>query len=499
MKQRPTGPDSGELDRTAAQAYTLLDQGDTAAAIALLGESLRADHRHVPTLIAFGRAQLRWGNLPQAEAACRAALIEAPSNPEAGAQLGTILIHANRADEALALAEQLLVEHPAHRPTLLVRANALKVLGQIDQAREALRDLVESGAGDPSPLASYAEIVTADERAGLIARLSAALAAAAADHSSRPGLHYALGRLLDQSGDQDGAFAEFAAGARLMKARIDYDEPFTLSLFDRTRAAFATAATLSPGTAQPSAAPAPVFIVGMPRSGSTLIEQIISRHPDAFCAGEIMAFADALAVERRADPSLPLFPELATELDEDAWRRVRAAYRAAMPDDASGKRIHVNKLLGNHLFIGAILRALPDARFIVARRDPRDTCLSIFSLNFEQHIPFGYDLGELGRYHRGCDAMLAHWLTILPEDRILEVRYEKLVTDFEAEARRLIGFLGLAWTPACLDFHKSERPVLTASLNQVRQPLYASSNGRWSAYEHQLAPLLAALSPDAEP
>jgi len=499
MTQRPMGPVSGELDRKAAEARKLLDRGDTATAIALLGESLRADHHHVPTLIAFGRAQLRWGNLPQAEAACRAALAEAPGNPEAAAQLGSILVQANRADEALDLAERLLGEHPGDRTLQLVRANALKVLGQIDRAREALRELIDSGADDPSPLASYAEIVTADERAGLIAPLRGALGGAAADHPSRPGLHYALGRLLDQSGDQDGAFAEFAAGARLMKARIDYDEPFTLSLFDRTRAAFATPVALVAGTASPTTPPAPVFIVGMPRSGSTLIEQIISRHPDAYCAGEIMAFADALAAERRADPSLPLFPELATRLDEAAWPRVGAAYRAAMPDDAQGKRIHVNKLLGNHLFIGAILRALPDARLIVARRDPRDTCLSIFSLNFEQHIPFGYDLGELGRYHRGCDMMLAHWLEMLPADRILEVGYEALVTDFEAEARRLLGFLGLDWTPACLDFHKSDRPVLTASLHQVRQPLYASSIGRWRAYERQLSPLLAAFSPDAEP
>ncbi len=491
MTQPSTGPDAAELDRKVAEARQLLDQGDTHAAITLLGESLRTDHRHVPTLIAFARAQFRWGNPAQAEAACHAALAEAPDNAEAIAQLGAILIHANKADAALELAERSLREQPGHRPIRLVRANALKVLGQIDQAREALRDLIESDPDDPSPLASYAEIVTADDRAGLIVLLRAAVAEANPDQSTRPSLHYALGRLLDQSGEHDEAFAEFAAGARLMKARIAYDEPFTLSLFDRTRATFATPAAPVPGA--PHAGPTPIFIVGMPRSGSTLIEQIISRHPDAFCAGEIMAFADALAAERRADPSLPLFPELATGLDGAAWQRVGAAYRGAMPNEASGKRIHVNKLLGNHLFIGAILQALPDARFIIARRDPRDTCLSIFSLNFEQHIPFGYDLGELGRYHRGCDAILAHWLSILPEARILEVAYENLVTDFEAEARRLIAFLDLAWTPECLDFHKSDRPVLTASLNQVRQPLYASSIGRWRAYERHLEPLFEAL------
>ena len=174
-------------------------------------------------------------------------------------------------------------------------------------------------------------------------------------------------------------------------------------------------------------------------------------------------------------------------------RRAGAAYleriRALAPEAA---RI-TNKAVGNFRFIGLIHLAQPGARIVHVRRDPVDTCLSCFTKLFARDHPYSYDLGELGRYYRGYEALMAHCRQVLPEEVMLEVRYEDVVADLEVQARRIVAHCGLGWDPACLDFHKAERQVRTASVTQVRQPLYKTAVGRWKTYEDQLGPLLEAL------
>jgi hypothetical protein len=208
-----------------------------------------------------------------------------------------------------------------------------------------------------------------------------------------------------------------------------------------------------------------------------------------------MAFAEAFAAVRRDDPSLPLYPDFVPFIDRAGMDGVEAAYRDAIGRMAAGAAVHVNKLLGNFMFIGAIRLALPDARFVEVRRDPLDSCLSAFSLHFDQRVPYSYDLGELGRYYAAYDRTMAHWKSVLPPSCMHEVAYEALVEDIEGETRRLLGFLGLDWQPACLSFHQSRRPVLTASVDQVRRPLYTDAIGRWRRYERHLGPLMTALGP----
>jgi hypothetical protein len=206
-----------------------------------------------------------------------------------------------------------------------------------------------------------------------------------------------------------------------------------------------------------------------------------------------MAFAEALAAIRRDAPSLPLYPDFMSLIDAAALEGVGAAYRDAISRTGAGAAVHVNKLLGNFMFMGVIRLALPDAKFVEVRRDPLDSCLSAFSLHFDQRVPYSYDLGELGRYHAAYDRTMSHWKSVLPAACMHEVAYEALVEDLEGETRRLLGFLGLDWEPACLSFHESLRPVLTASVDQVRRPLYTSAIGRWRRYERHLGPLMAAL------
>jgi hypothetical protein len=173
--------------------------------------------------------------------------------------------------------------------------------------------------------------------------------------------------------------------------------------------------------------------------------------------------------------------------------QIGSGYMASMMKSVPGTSHFTDKLPGNFARLGFIRLALPNARIIHARRNPIDTCLSCFSLRFAEPLQFAYDLGELGRFYRAYERVMEHWRQVLPEGAMLEVQYEDVVADVETQARRIIAYCGLEWDDACLAFHKTQRPVLTASLAQVRQPIYKDSVERWRPYEKHLGPLLEAL------
>jgi Sulfotransferase family len=247
--------------------------------------------------------------------------------------------------------------------------------------------------------------------------------------------------------------------------------------------------------------PLPVFIVGMPRSGSTLVEQILASHSRVFGGGERSDLTAAMK-SIGVDIAAPSFPESVAgltgaqlaRLGADYVDRLQAAARSL--GIATAERI-TDKMPANSCFVGLIHLALPNARIIHTRRDPIDTCLSCFAKLFGAEQPFAYDLGELGRYHRACDALMEHWRRVLPPEVVLDVQYEELVANFEPQARRIVAHCGLDWDDACLSFHKTERVVRTASVTQVRQPIYRTSIGRWRPADDVLRPLLDALDLDS--
>jgi hypothetical protein len=228
----------------------------------------------------------------------------------------------------------------------------------------------------------------------------------------------------------------------------------------------------------------------MMRSGSTLVEQILASHPQVFGAGERKDFANvvnALGASETAEegPNRPL--------DGAALYRLGTAYLAAVTEGTPPAERIVDKMPANFRFVSLIHLALPNARIIHTHRDPVDTCLSCFSQLFNEKQPFTYDLGELGRYYRAYQTLMEHWRRVLPEGVMLDVRYEELVADFEPQARRIVAHCGLEWDDRCLSFYETRRPVKTASVVQVRQPIYRSSVGRWRPNSDLLRPLLEAL------
>ena len=236
----------------------------------------------------------------------------------------------------------------------------------------------------------------------------------------------------------------------------------------------------------------------MPRSGTTLIEQILDSHPEVYGAGEINDL-QAAAFERGGATAATLSaPESAWRMRPEDFLGLGEAYLARLQSRSGSATRIVNKTNENFRHAGLIALALPQARIIHVRREPLDTCVSCFSTLFLEDLPYTYDLAELGRYYRAYEALMAHWRRVLPPGMMLEVRYEDVVADLEGEGRRILAHCGLDWDPRCLDFHKNDRSVRTASATQVRQPINARSVGRWRAYEPFLGPLIEALGPAAQ-
>jgi hypothetical protein len=266
----------------------------------------------------------------------------------------------------------------------------------------------------------------------------------------------------------------------------------TLALFDRIESIF-TRELIAQKSGSGNCSRLPIFILGMPRSGTTLIEQIIASHPLVYGAGEVPVFHDVVSSMRGADGQTIAYPEVVPTLNPQAFRQIGARYIDELSRLApSGERV-TDKTPSNYYRVGLIHLALPEAKIIHSVRNPLDTCISCFSKLFNE-LYYTYDLGELGRYYKRYERLMAHWRHVLPAHSILEVCYEDVIGDLEGQARRIIDYCGLPWDSRCLAFHKTNRPVRTASATQVRQPIYTTAVGRWRVYEEYLKPLLQALA-----
>jgi hypothetical protein len=231
----------------------------------------------------------------------------------------------------------------------------------------------------------------------------------------------------------------------------------------------------------------------MPRSGTTLVEQILASHPQVFAAGETDDFSTAMLQVDGLGGDVAPSPEAAASMSAHQLHALGARYTKLITRGAPAGAWVTDKTMENFRVAGLIQLALPNAKLIHVRRDPRDTCLSCFSKLFWGYLPYTYDLAELGRYYRLYDGLMAHWRRVIPATVMLEVRYEDVVGDLEGQTRRILTHCGLDWDDRCLDFHLTDRPVRTASATQVRQPIYDRSIGRWRSYAPFLEPLFAAL------
>jgi tetratricopeptide (TPR) repeat protein len=412
-----------------------------------LDETLAESHN------GLGAALQEMGYTEDAIASYRTAIACKPEYGDPACNLGTILREAGDLQEAISWFERAVAVDPKRG-----RFHRYLVDSRTEVDLEHLRAMEH--------LSLAAETLPVDDRIEL---------------------HFALGKSYADVGRIDDAFAQFRDGNALKRSTIDYDERTYFNFLRGVRDSF-TEPFLDTfrGSGDPSHRP--VFIVGVPRSGTTLVEQILAAHPAVRAMGELDAFASAFAElpQVGAQPS--------TEAVRASLRDLGERYLAATQDTAHGGERAVDKGLGNFRYVPLIHLAFPNARIIDVRRDLLDTCWSCYATLFANPIPFAFDLTELGHVGAAYEWFMDGWSALLPPERLMQVGYERLVDDFEAEARRIVAFCGLPWDAACLDFHLVRRPIRTASHSQVRRPLYRDSVGRSRPFAPYLGPLRDAIA-----
>jgi tetratricopeptide (TPR) repeat protein len=445
----------------------------------------------------LGNALTTIGRHEEAVVHLRRALALAPDYPEALSNLGNALLSLHQLEEVVPLLERALTLRPGMAQAHNGLGSAMQALGRLDEARQAFEQAV---ALAPENAAYYHQLGAVKRYspgdAYLVAMQALARDMEALPPSERVSLHFALGKAHADLGEHERAFRHYAEGNALHRAGLTYDETLTLTGFERLKRVFtADFIRARAGGGDPSGLP--VFIVGMPRSGTTLVEQILASHPQVFGGGELRDLGRCVASIRRRDGARG-FPEMVPHMDDAQLRAFGSAYVAAVRKAAPACRRITDKMPGNFYFAGLLRLALPNARIVHVRRDPVDTCLSLFMHLFVGELTWTDDLGEIGRYYAAYASLMEHWRAVLPPGAMLEVQYEDLVADLEPQARRLVAYCGLEWDERCLSFYDAERPVWTASLAQVRQPIYRGAIGRSRPYLPMLGPLIEALGVHAK-
>jgi tetratricopeptide (TPR) repeat protein len=426
---------------------------------------------------------LRWrGNFSASETALRRAVKLDPRSEEALVGLGHTLSGLSSWDQAKSCFEKALRLKPRSAHALCALGWAASIEGRFEDAERLLREAikVDPGCGEAwAHLADLKRMTPADKEWLEGAERALAKGASTLEEAK---LRFAIGKYFDDMRNYPRAFKEYKAANELFKAVASpYDRAARTRFVDEMMRTY-TRERLSARTKNASESDKPVFVVGMMRSGTSLMEQIIASHPDAAGAGELEFWNGTLQKERpflqREVPDAQLCKELAESyvriLDRHSPRASRVVDKAPVNSD----------------FLGLIHLVFPNARFIYMRRDPIDTCLSCYFQEFANMAAFTLDLADLAHYYREHHRLIAHWREVLPAGTLLEVPYAELTADQEAWSRKVIEFISLPWDSRCLQFHETERPVVTASNWQVRQRIYSSSVGRWKNYEKFIGPLL---------
>jgi tetratricopeptide (TPR) repeat protein len=473
-------------DAKTAMRQALLSAPGHAAATANLGAFMRIS-----------------GEAEASEALLRESLARAPENAGARLNLAADLLQEERPADALALldaAPALPADQPTLRHWSLQRSLALLQLGRPDEARPVLAALAALGPVPPeiAPLWHWRLVLLALGERNLAAagreaeRMAAALAAmgpnAVPEHQIMA--HYDLAKFWSGQKDHDTAFTHWQAGHALLRRF----QPFSReahSAFVDTNIALLDHVRFAAGARAGNADPAPVFIVGMPRSGTTLCEQILAAHAQVHGAGERVALGHVFATLGGGHDTAAAVQRIAG-LDAGTLDSAAARYLADLHVLAPDKARIVDKMPGNYLYLGLVGLMLPGARIIHCVRDPRDIGLSIFTFRFHGHHGYAHDLADLGWTIAQQDRLMAHWRAALPNP-VLTVKLADWVTDFAGTLARVLAHLGLPPDPACERFYEADSRVRTVSRTQVRQPVNARGLGRWRTYAARLAPLIAEL------
>jgi tetratricopeptide (TPR) repeat protein len=506
---------------TALQSLERLDEAIEAYKVAL-----DRDPHHVEAAYNFG-ITLRDAAKPEiALKALRKTILLKPDHAEAYEALAPVMEDLGWREDALDIYKRAIELQPDNIMLITAYSRALMTSNKVEEAEAVLKPLLEKYPEAPGLQAQFASVRLFQGDRGAAAEIASGIVE---KFPKTAGVHYTLAQA-ERDGDHEARIAqindvlaggieekepesalEFALATRY-EALKKHEEAFGHYIRANARKREALEARgvvydrevedaradlmmkIYPGPESfegptGSDSEMPVFIVGMPRSGTSLTEQILASHPQMSGAGELTAIANAVK-RLRETLGYPRNPPT-----EKALRNIAQLYLQRLREvDANARRI-TDKMPGNYTHLGLILRVFPKARIIHCRRNPVDNCLSCFVQNFgAEGLAWSFDLEDAAHQYRCYDKLMAHWRRILPPGQMLEIDYEETVADLEGQARKLVDFVGMEWDDACLSFHENKRAVVTASHDQVRRPIYNTSVGRWKKYGPQVMPLVDALS-----
>jgi tetratricopeptide (TPR) repeat protein len=516
-----------------ARAARAIAAGELAAAERLLRPYLQQVPDDAAAILMLADVATALGLFAEAERLLHRALDLAPDFAETRQRLATVLLHQNRVGDSLAMLADILRRDPGHRAAAIARAATLGQIGEYDEAVAAYEQLLERSPDDSTLWMAYGHVLKTTGRAEesiaayrraialepgcgeawwslanlKIMKAGASEAEAIRAALKRPGagaadrfhLHFALGKALEDQGSFEESFRHYAEGNRLRRAALPYDPASTSDEVKRWKALL-TPDFLEARSGRGAPACDPIFVLGMPRAGSTLVEQILASHPEVEGTSELPHIPILLqrAIEQGWKAGRRPYPELVADLGPAELEALGRAYlEAAAVHRKTDRPRFVDKLPNNWLNTGFIHLILPNSRIVDVRRDPLACGFSNFKQHFAKGQAFSYALEDIGAYYRDYVELMAHVDAVLP-GRVHRVIYEDLIERPEEEVRRLLAYLNLPFDPATLRFHENRRAVRTASSEQVRRPINREGLERWRAYEPWLGPLKTALGPALE-
>ena len=488
-------PDNVDALRLLALLAMRVDRQDDAES--LLQRAIEIAPDFLLALLDLGRLRKEQDRYEEALECFDRVIALEPSQPQAHFLRAATLARASFTQESIDAYRSCLAVRPGHVGALLGLGHVLKAVGDYDAAVASYQACMQEAPDFGETYWSLANLKTYRFDDATVAEMETRAAASGANDQSVVNFRFALGKAYEDRGDYERAWDHYRRGNVSQRAQVKYDPVQTAVMNDRILGVFDAALVEKlRGAGDPD--PSPIFILGLPRSGSTLLEQILATHTDVEGTSEL-PYVGRLATSLNLNrPDGVNYPEAMRELGPSNLSAMGRDYLArARMHRRSGASRFIDKMPNNFPNAGLIALVLPNAKIIDARRHPLDACLSNYRQLFAKGQNFTYDLTEIGEYYLEYQRMMDHWHDVLP-DRVLTVQYEDVVADFEPQVRRLLAFCGLPWQDACLRFYESERPVRTPSAEQVRQPIYDRSVGHWKNYAHHLGELLDVIAPIRE-
>lgn len=458
--------------------------------------ALKINPRFIEALRSLSQVLLLLGDVTGAVDAARQAVALQPNNGMGYSRLGDALDHLGQFEPAREAHEKAIAFEPTSTHFQSGLARLFAGFGKLDEAIAAYQKILELEPDNGAVHASLTRLVKYERHDDHIKQMEALLKRDDVDEDTRLSVSFGLGKAFDDIGDYKLAFNNFVTANALARSKVSYSSVESDVHFKNIKSSF-SAKLFDRFENVGSKDPTPIFVLGMPRSGTSLIEQILSSHPEVTGGGELL-FMNSLVDQLFGELEVSDTSTMLKRIEPDRFRVLGEAYVDKLRSISADGRFIVDKMPSNFVLIGLIRLALPNAKIVHCCRNAADTCLSIFKLHFMGlGQRFGYDLEELGHYYRCYEDMMAHWHDVLP-GFVYDIHYEALVADQEAETRRLLQWCELDWSDDCLNFFKTDRPVHTASVAQVRKPLYSSSISQAQKYGDALQPLFNALGMDSE-